>query len=704
MDNKTRLVAQLSAASARRIALFATVFACALFWTLLTPAHPVAAQAGALAGQVVRIDVASQADVNALAADLDVWQVDLAGGAVVAWVSDAQLTALRAQGYTATVEPQLNRLVADAVVRAAGAQDAAGIPGFACYRTVEETYTDLDALAVAYPDLASWTDIGDSWAKEQGSGGYDIFALRLTNDAIPGPKPKFILMAAIHAREYTTAELATRFAERLLAGYGVDPDITWLLDYHELHLIPQANPDGRKRAEAGALWRKNVNSDVAAFCPSSAYGVDLNRNSSFRWNQCDGFSCSSSFACDLTYRGPSPASEPETRVIQDYVSSILPDRRGEALTDAAPLDTESLFISLHSYSELILFPWGWSSKPSPNFTGLQTLGRKFGYFTGYEVCQAGSSGCLYQTDGTTDDWSYGTLGVASYTFELGTWFFESCTFFEGNIVDRGMDSLMYAFKAARRPYETPAGPEIVDLAVDGVGAGSLDVAPGALLNLRAVADDTRYASNSPAQDDEPVQTIAGARYTVDAPSWITGTVAYSMTAPVVPATTATLTATVDTQGWAAGRHTIFVEAQDSDGNWGVPTAVFVDVRADYALALGGATSGRVAPGKTVTYTLTLTNTGVMTDSYAVLHMLPPDLAWNVDASPSDIVDLPPGGAAQILATVTVPAAAPPGQAATTTVRVQSATEESVRADLEIVTTVAGFAQHLPLIQVSPPPD
>jgi hypothetical protein len=155
LDNKTRLVAHFSAASARRIALFATVFVGVLFWTLLAPARPVAAQTGA--NQVVRIDVASQADVNALAAELDVWQVDLAGGAVVAWVSDAQLTALRARGFTATVEPQLNRLVADAAVRAAGAQDATGIPGFACYRTVEETYADLDALAVAHPDLAGWT-------------------------------------------------------------------------------------------------------------------------------------------------------------------------------------------------------------------------------------------------------------------------------------------------------------------------------------------------------------------------------------------------------------------------------------------------------------------------------------------------------------------------------------------------------------------
>ncbi|MEZ4583483.1 MAG: M14 family zinc carboxypeptidase [Caldilineaceae bacterium] len=349
--------------------------------------------------------------------------MDLAGGAVTALGLRRNWPTCAAQGFTAAVDAELNRRVADGAVRVAGDQTS-GIPWL---RLLPHRRGDLRrfALAAAHPDLATWTDIGDSWAKEQGEGGYDIFALRLTNRAIPGPKPKFVLMAAIHAREYTTAELATRFAERLIAGYGTDPDITWLLDYHELHVIPQINPDGRKRAEAGVLWRKNVNSEATAFCPASSYGIDLNRNSSFQWNQCDGFGCSSGYACDLTYRGPSAASEPETNVIQDYLAAQFPDRRGAAIDAVAPADTDGLFISLHSYSELVLFPWGWTGQASPNFTALQTLGRKFGYFTGYEVCQAGSSGCLYQTDGTTDDWSYGTLGVASYTFELGTWFFES---------------------------------------------------------------------------------------------------------------------------------------------------------------------------------------------------------------------------------------------------------------------------------------
>ena len=92
--------------------------------------------------------------------------------------------------------------------------------------------------------------------------------LVLTNQNVSGTKPKLFVTSAIHAREYTTAELTTRFAESLVNEYGVAADATWLLDHHEVHLMLQANPDGRKHAEAGQLWRKNVNENYCTGDPS----------------------------------------------------------------------------------------------------------------------------------------------------------------------------------------------------------------------------------------------------------------------------------------------------------------------------------------------------------------------------------------------------------------------------------------------------
>src|SRR5690606_38523878 len=132
--------------------------------------------------------------------------------------------------------------------------------------------------------------------------------------------------------------------------------------------------------------------------------------------------CSSDVACDLTYHGVGPASEPETQALESYMRTIFEDSRAEALDAAAPKTTRGLMISLHSFGEYVLYPWGWDRQPAPNAGGLQTLARKFGYYLDYTACQAGAPGCFYQTDGTTDDWVYGELGVPGYTIEMGGWF------------------------------------------------------------------------------------------------------------------------------------------------------------------------------------------------------------------------------------------------------------------------------------------
>ncbi|MBT8132803.1 MAG: peptidase M14, partial [Gammaproteobacteria bacterium] len=203
-----------------------------------------------------------------------------------------------------------------------------GIDGFSCYRTVEETFATAAAMAKDYPDLATWIDIGDSWEKQEALGGHDLQVLRLTNSATSGPKPKLFAMSAVHAREYTTAELTTRFAEYLLDNYDSDPDVTWLLDHHEIHLSLQSNPDGRVQAQTGLSWRKNTNQNACS-ATSTSRGIDLNRNFEFLWGCCNG---SSGSECSLTYRGDSAASEPETQAIQDYVRSIFPDQRDDDLS------------------------------------------------------------------------------------------------------------------------------------------------------------------------------------------------------------------------------------------------------------------------------------------------------------------------------------------------------------------------------------
>jgi hypothetical protein len=218
----------------------------------------------------------------------------------------------------------------------------------------------------------------------------------------------------------------------------------------------------------------------------------------------------------------------------------------------------------------VLYPWATTTTPPPNATQLRTLGRKFNYFNGYNACQVAS--CLYAASGSTDAFAYGRLGIAAYTFEMGGAFFESCTTFENTIVPKNMPALYYAFKAARRPYQVAAGPDSVSLTLS---AGT--VAVGTPVTLTAQANDTRYGTNG---GTEASQAIAAARYTIDSPSWVAGTPTYAMS-PVDGAFSSTIEsvrATVFTSGLAPGKHTIFVESQDASGNWGVPTAIFLNVQ------------------------------------------------------------------------------------------------------------------------------
>ena len=393
-----------------------------------------------------------------------------------------------------------------------------------------------------------------------------MLVLKLTNSGVPGPEAEALHHhGAIHAREYTTAELAMRFAEGLVDGYGIDADATWLLDHHEVHLLLQTNPDGRKNAEAGAFWRKNTDNNYCANTDSR--GADLNRNFAFQWGCCGG---SSDSACDETYRGAAPASEPEVQAVQAYLQANFPDQRLPGLNEPAPPDATGVYLDIHSYSELVLWSWGFTATPAPNATALTTLGRKFAYFNGYYPEQAIG---LYPTDGTTDDFGYGDLGVAAYTFELGTEFFQSCSFFESAILPGNLPALRYAAKVARTPYMTPAGPDALAVAaVPGV------IAPGDPVDVIATLDETRYSS---ANGSEPVQAIAAAELYLATPPWAGGTpVAMSADDGAFNETVEAATATLDgaaTAALASGRHLVYVRGRDAANNWGAVSAAFLTV-------------------------------------------------------------------------------------------------------------------------------
>lgn len=444
------------------------------------------------------------------------------------------------------------------------------VPGFSCYETVEETFSAAQGFVSSYPQLAQWIDVGNSWRKSAGLGGYDINVLKLTNQATSGNKPKLFINSAIHAREYATAPLNLDFARWLLEGYNNDADATWILDHHEVHLMLQTNPDGRKRAESGISWRKNTNQNYCG--PNgNSLGIDLNRNFTFSWNSTNGVG-SSGNACSATYRGPQAGSEPEVQAIQAYVRNLWPDRRGPNQSDAAPSDTSGIHLDIHSFSELVLWPWGDVNQAAPNGSALQTLGRKFAFFNGYSPQQ--SIG-LYPTDGTSDSISYGELGVAAYTFELGTQFFQQCSVYENTIKPDNLPALIYAAKVVRTPYITPSGPDSTNLALSN-GASSGGVAAGTPVVLTATANDTRFNNSN---GSESTQNVNASQYYIDVPPWEAGAVAQSMSANdgAFNERTETVSASINTNGISNGKHIVYVRSRDTSGTWGAVSAVFLNI-------------------------------------------------------------------------------------------------------------------------------
>ena len=511
---------------------------------------------------VVRAYFQNREQVNHVAERFEPWEVNLQEGYLVLEVDEQEYQWLTDLGFKVEIEDALTAELNFPIFALPG--QTSGIPGFSCYRTVEELLASAQQIANQFPNLATLIDIGDSWDKTEfgADAGYNLIVLRLTNIQTPGPKPKLIVLSTIHAREYAPTELNARFGEYLVANYGTDPDVTWLLDDTEIHLILLANPDGRKRAETNQFWRKNVNNNYCA--DTDNRGADLNRNFEFSWDCCGG---SSDNPCDETYHGFDRASEPETQAIQNYVRSIVPDERNDSLTSSAPDDTSGVFIDLHSYGSLVLWPWGFSNSLAPNHAELQTLGRKLSYFNNYFPRQAIS---LYPTDGTSDDFAYGELGLAAYAFELGTDFFQDCSIFENTILPDNLSALIYAARITRTPYQTPSGPDSLSLVIS-----PTILLKGEITGISATIDDTRFVGS------ERTQNIAEAVYFIDVPPWITSTVPISGSLTALDGNfdenVEGVSGIIDSTHLIPGRHSVFVRGQDTSGSWGPLSAVFLTI-------------------------------------------------------------------------------------------------------------------------------
>jgi len=290
------------------------------------------------------------------------------------------------------------------------------------YRTYYEALAELQQIATDYPSICKLIDIGDSRGKEYYESGYgnygeyqhDIWAMKVSDNVeVNEDEPAIYYFGAHHAREPLSTEVAFKVLNHIIDNYGIDPNITENVNTKEIWFVPIVNPDGHEVVldQINTDWRKNIrdNDGNGSFTNGSwdyPDGVDPNRNYGWQW----GTSGTSNDPSDITYCGPTPFSEPELQAIRDLMIA----------------EHFVAGISYHTYSELVLWPFGYSSSATaPDIDALAQLGTDMGMAIpglsgGHYTPQVAWE--LYPCSGVTDDYAYGQHGIFSYTIELATEF------------------------------------------------------------------------------------------------------------------------------------------------------------------------------------------------------------------------------------------------------------------------------------------
>ena len=252
-----------------------------------------------------------------------------------------------------------------------------------------------------HPDIAKVYDIGDSWEKTQGIADRDVLAIKISDDVgTDEGEPEVLIISLQHAREWPSSEIAAQLIENLTDPYGDDPRISWLVDNREIWIVPVVNPDGLDYAlEIDDGWRKNRRDNG-----DGTYGVDLNRNYNGSQNGDPlgewGGAGTSDDTSSYNYCGEYPFSEPETQAIRDLALN----------------HSFAVALDIHTFSDLVMWPWGYTTDLPPDNEDLVRIGTNMAALNGYTADQSVG---LYPTTGDSLDWLYGGLDVYTFLFEVG---------------------------------------------------------------------------------------------------------------------------------------------------------------------------------------------------------------------------------------------------------------------------------------------
>ncbi|KAJ8944096.1 hypothetical protein NQ318_019434 [Aromia moschata] len=174
-----------------------------------------------------------------------------------------------------------------------------------------------------------------------------------------------------------------------------------LAESHDWYVFPVFNPDGFEYSHTtDRMWRKTrVPHSILCF------GADPNRNWDFQWSV-----AGTSFSpCTEIYHGPQPFSEPSCRSMAQFITGVA--------------DQLVAYLSFHSFSQMMLIPYGHTSEHLDNYDLIYEVGRRSAealasrYGTQYRVGTVYE--VIYPASGSSCDWVKGTFNTSIvYTYEL----------------------------------------------------------------------------------------------------------------------------------------------------------------------------------------------------------------------------------------------------------------------------------------------
>ncbi len=330
--------------------------------------------------------------------------VRLPGGGRMLMLTGAEISRVEGLGVAVSVlDADVSRTYADrarrdrslAVQSAPSRVNHFHLGSMGGYLTLAEVEAELDSMRRAYPSL-----IGFRQAIGVTVENRTIWAVRISrNPDVDEAEPRVLFTALHHAREPGGMMTLLYTMWYLLEQYGIDDEVTDILDHRELTFVPVVNPDGyvfneTNTPDGGGMWRKNRRNNG-----DGSYGVDLNRNYGFKWGA-DNIG-SSAVSTAETYRGPSAFSEPETAALRDLCAG-----RGF-----------SLAVNYHSFADALIHPWGWSDALPADSVIYRRLA---GMMTSHNYYASGTSveAIGYATNGDADDWMYGERVVKPVVFAM----------------------------------------------------------------------------------------------------------------------------------------------------------------------------------------------------------------------------------------------------------------------------------------------